>query len=178
MPSFITIITPVISTILLILLSVQLTFSQDSYSQKTTEKESLNVVTLEMLGHGFGYSFNYERVLFNNPFFKTSAQIGFAYYGKNADVTPVWIPITINQITKIQPNAYLEMGGGKIIRNDGFMTSDNVYINNYRIQEWILRLGYRYEHPDSPWVFKIAYTPFLNPDKYVHWGALGFGMKF
>lgn len=178
MPSFTPIITSVMSTIVLLLLSVQLSFGQRQTFPRTQENTTQNVVTLEMLGHGFGYSFNYERILFNNSFFRTSAQIGFSYYGKNADVTPVWIPITINQITKIQQHGYLEMGGGKIIRNDGFMNSDNVYVNNYRVQEWILRLGYRYEHPESPWVFKLTYTPFLSPGEYVHWGAMGFGVKF
>ena len=87
-------------------------------------KEHKNAVSLEMMGHGFAYTFSYERQLLNNNFFRTTAQIGVGYYGQQSDAVPLWIPITVNQLTAVRPGEFIEMGVGKIMRSQGRIFND------------------------------------------------------
>ncbi|MEL7021891.1 MAG: hypothetical protein AAGK47_09790 [Bacteroidota bacterium] len=138
-----------------------------------------NVVGLEMLGHGFGYTFNYERLLIHNSFFRTTAQLGLSYYGDNADTAPLWIPITINQLHPLgELGIHIEMGAGKIIRSHVPIFTESSSMRHLRVEEWIMRFGFRYQHPERRMLFKIAYTPFLPAGGITHWGAMGFGFQF
>lgn len=153
--------------------------SAQSYSADNQEiKNYKNAVSLEMMGHGFAYTLSYERQLLDNSFFRTTGQIGFAYYGQNSDATPLWIPITINQLTKVGEGEFFELGVGKILRSYGPIFGDVSVIDALEIEEWIMRLGFRYQHPDRRMLFKIAYTPFLRPGEVTHWCGLGFGLQF
>lgn len=165
----------------LIAVTMLLFFFNCLSAQKTDNqniKNYKNVVGVEMLGHGFGYTISYERLLLQNDFFRTTAQIGFAYYGTKSDATPLWIPITINQLKPLGEGQFLELGVGKMIHSQMPIFTDLSGKGGLRMEEWIMRLGFRYQHPDRRMLFKMAYTPFLRSGGITHWGGMGFGLQF
>jgi len=141
--------------------------------------ENKNSVLIEVLGHGFFYSLNYERILWGNSKTHTSGQIGISYYGKESGVVPLWIPISLNQSIRIKGNSYAEVGIGKMFRNDGVLLQDGTFQNNYQFEEWIFRLGYKRYFKNNKWLFKIAYTPiFQDKADFISWGGIAFGYQF
>lgn len=166
------------TTLYLLLLILSSVSTQAQTIDNQPIKNYKNAVALEMMGHGFAYTLSYERLILHNSFFKTTAQVGFAYYGLNSDATPLWIPITVNQLTQIGEGEFLELGVGKILRSHGPIFNDLSGIGKLKIEEWIMRLGFRYQHPNRRMLFKLAYTPFLRPQKMTHWCGLGFGVQF
>ncbi|MFK7937438.1 MAG: hypothetical protein AB8G22_28240 [Saprospiraceae bacterium] len=148
--------------------------SSDNQSNKVYK----NSINLEMLGHGFGYTLSYERVFVANDFFRTTGQIGFAYYGTNSDATPLWIPITISQLKPLGNGEFLEIGAGRMIRSHMPLFGDASGKGGLRMEEWIMRLGLRMQPPGKRFQFRIAYTPFLRPSGITHWGAMGLGVQF
>ena len=168
-----------------IILLVVITASNISYSQineqenTAKDKSGRNVLLVEALGHGYLYSLNYERVLFGKRKLQTSAQIGVSYYGKKSGIVPLWVPISLNQSIEIVKGKYLEVGVGKMIRNDGYETEEGEFMDEYQIEEWIFRLGYKHYFNNDKWVVKIAYTPiYQDRAEYIHWGGIAFGYRF
>lgn len=169
-------LTRIIKSILFV--STILLFSS-AYGQSEQKSEPKNSIFVEALGHGFLYSLNYERVIFGNSKLTTSGQIGVSYYGKQVDIIPLWVPISVNQSLKIRGNNYLEAGIGRMFRNDIEEREDGTFDDNYQFQTWIFRLGYKYYSKNNNWLFKIAYTPiFQDKSDFVNWAGLGFGYRF
>lgn len=149
----------------------------DATTVKSTEPR--NAVMLEGMGHGFAYSLNYERTLFRKSWTQTMAQVGFAYYGKESGVVPLWVPITLNQAFRLHENHYVELGAGKMFRNDGVEYLDGTFVDDYQFEEWVFRLGYRYHFRNNKWLLRISYTPiYQDKSDYIHWGGVAFGYRF
>lgn len=138
-----------------------------------------NTIMLEGLGHGFAYSINYERILLDLPRTATTIQIGFAYYGENNVAIPLWMPVTMNQLFQTKKNQYIEIGLGKMLNDDGTYISRDSFINDYRFDDWVFRLGYRLHSNNGKWVFRGGYTPiYQDVGELIHWGALAVGYRF
>ncbi len=168
------------NVLLLLLLSLMCnTVSGQSTLVKSTASKQNNAIMVEALGHGFLYSINYERRLFGNTQFQTSAQIGAAYYGEASGIVPLWVPISINQTVKLRDNKFVEFGVGKMFRNDGVVQIDGTFKDDYQLEEWIFRLGYKQYFKDDKYLLKIAYTPiYQDKSDFVHWGGIAFGYRF
>ncbi len=143
-----------------------------------------NAVLLELGGHGNFYTINYERILYDIDFAKTTVQIGFAFYGKSEDAPlPFWMPVTINQMFQLQGNHFLELGIGLMLVNDGIYHRDNTFTDNYTFTNIVGRFGYRYHTPNQKWVFRASYTPIyldsqLGGSDLVHWAGITAGYRF
>ncbi len=143
-----------------------------------------NIVSLELMGNGFIYSLNYERILFDFDRLVTTAQIGVSYYPPSTGVIELWVPMSLNQLFRVKPKHYLELGIGQVLFGEDLFPeeSDNVTIVNGNTDlgiDWIFRAGYRFQSDTSRWVFKAAFTPFyLNGWEFIPWGSLGVGFKF
>jgi hypothetical protein len=162
----------------LMIIFPSLMYCQTDTVQNHKKDVNKNVVSVELLGHGFLYSLNYERLLFNGSRAQTTAQIGFSYYPKKSGVIPLWVPISVNESIRIVNQNYIEFGVGKMLANDGVQMSDTEFINDYKINDWIFRIGYK-RFINDQWVIKIAYTPIYQDDiEFIHWGGIGFGYKF
>lgn len=138
-----------------------------------------NAIMIEGLGHGFVYSINYERILVDLPRTATTVQIGLSYYGESGGVIPFWMPVTVNQMFLTKENQYIEIGVGRMFNDDGFVTIENNYINEYRFDDWVFRFGYRLHSNNQKWVFRAAYTPiYQDVGELIHWGSLAAGYRF
>lgn len=163
-----------------LLLLVLLSNAAYSQSENSVVKaHNKNSVFIEALGHGCFYSLNYERKILGNARFLTSGQIGISYYGKGSGIVPLWMPILINQSVSIRKNMFIEIGAGKIFRNDGVEHRDGTFQDDYQIEEWTFRLGYKHFFKNGKWLFKVAYTPiYQDKSDYIHWGGIAFGYRF
>jgi len=115
-----------------------------------------NSIEFEFFGHGFLYSFDYERLLFNSDRFKTLGQIGIAYYPKSTGIIPLWIPIMINQLYSFNKH-HIEIGLGQIIFND--QTPEG--FNDYKLFGGF-KIGYRFQKPKSRFLLKAAFMPIID----------------
>lgn len=156
-----------------------LAMAQTAADAVAPSHEPRNAVMLEGLGHGGFYSLNYERILWRNSWTQTMAQLGFAYYGKDGGVVPLWVPITLNQAFRLSKNHFVELGAGKMFRNDGVVYPDGTFVDDYQIEEWVFRFGYRYQFSNGKWLLRVSYTPiYQDKSDYVHWAGLAFGYRF
>jgi hypothetical protein len=159
------------SVLLIITLSTSL-FSQDTI-RKAMPFVKKNSVQAELLGNGFYlFSVNYERIILNGSRFKTAGQIGIGGFFSGE----INIPIVINEIISFNDN-HLEIGLGYIaIPNAG----NSIVLTG--------RLGYRYQKPDSHFVFRLGFTPIIGMEKngtstdlvrvLYYWGGITFGYCF
>jgi hypothetical protein len=107
----------------------------------------------------------------NGNRFKTAGQIGFGGLGNELN-----LPIVINEIFSLNEN-HIETGLGFVI--------DLSVNNSYALTG---RVGYRYQKPDSHFVFRIGCTPIIEFEKngsstnvtrrLYYWGGLAIGYCF
>jgi hypothetical protein len=126
-----------------------------------TKKNSIN---FEAFGHGLWYSLSYERIIIDNYHYKLGGQIGAAIYSNSYGLS-VWTPISINYIKTFgqSRNHHAEFGIGHVLRYDRPYNT-NLY------KEWVTtfisaKAGYRHQKPNSPWIFKVLFTPLLEYNK-------------
>jgi len=158
-------------------------YTTTAYSQSeqliTNQLAHKNAVIVEGMGHGAIYSLNYERILLGNEKTFTSGKIGIAYYGKKSGFVPLWVPISLNQSIRLRRTHYLEVGVGKLFTNDAIQDVDGSFEDDYQLEEWIFRLGYRHHFKNDKWLLKVAYTPiYQDKSEYIHWGGVAFGYRF
>jgi hypothetical protein len=118
-----------------------------------------NTVQIELFGHGLLYSLNYERVIFNGNRFKTTGQIGLAYYPPKTNLIEVWIPVMLNQLLSFDKH-HIELGLGHVFVNEhvpGFDTATERRRTGGFISG---RLGYRFQKPDGRLIIRAGFTPF------------------
>lgn len=120
-----------------------------------------NSVQVELGGHGLVYSLNYERILLNNPGFKTSVQAGFAYYPPESGIIDLWIPVLVNGIVSFNQH-HLEFGIGRSFTIESVSNAENLPTTHEFHGFMTGRLGYRLQKPGSRFVMRAAFTPLLN----------------
>ena len=122
---------------------------------------SKNAVSLELGGHGLYYSINYERLIFNGDRFKTTGQLGIAYYPSNSGPIQLWIPVLLNELITFG-NSHAEIGAGYILTNE----TKNVIVDGEfkeRIDGFLTaRLAYRYQNPKKMLFYRIGFTPIIE----------------
>jgi hypothetical protein len=155
------------------------TYSQDA-ELATTRFANRNSVQVEAFGHGLFYSLNYERVIFNGQRFKTTGQLGIAYYPPSANLIDLWIPLVVNELYSFNKH-HIELGFGHVFVN----VSSRDYNNEIVSREWdgflTGRLGYRFQKPNGRFLMRVGFTPFLEYRDYIDFhpsGALSFGYNF
>jgi hypothetical protein len=150
-----------------------------------------NSINFEAFGHGVFYSFSYERIFKNGPFYKFGMQGGASVYPYTGDLQ-AWLPISINCIRTLalKSKHHLEMGVGHVVCIDYI---HGIYDRTLYSGFITAKFGYRFQKPSGPWIFKILLTPLyeykarlssrLNPNVnngsfFYPSGALSIGYSF
>lgn len=131
-------------------------------AQKKFAFERPNSFQMELFGHGFIYSLNYERVLINRPGTKVAVQIGAGYYPKQHGIIPLWIPLVTTAIIPIGKSTQFEAGIGTVFTHELQQPTVSL-IDNTNISYFLTaRTGIRIQRNGYPWLFRIAFTPFIE----------------
>lgn len=165
----------------LLLGCIGFTHAQDvSYKKSFTKKNS---VQLDLGGHGFLYSLNFERIIFNSDRFKTGLQAGVSYYPVSTGVRNFWFPMTLNEIISFNQH-HVEIGGGVVFTYEKIMSSEQYHIPSR--WEWFKfyagRIGYRYQKPEGKFIFRAGFTPLMEIEDFYRefhpTGGVSFGYAF
>ncbi len=153
-----------------------------SYGQKDSLKTKFiykNSAQVELGGHGLVYSLNYERILVNGQRFKTTGQVGFAYYPASNESDPCKycvrnsrIPIVINEIFSFSKH-HIELGVGYVFIRmppGAYSVGSGGYFTG--------RLGYRYQKPNGHLIIRIGFTPIFRNYNFYPIGGLAIGYSF
>jgi hypothetical protein len=117
-----------------------------------------NGVYLEVLGPGVLYSAGYERILLNQAQFKTSIQIGTAWYPESLGNLKLALPLTINEILSFNMH-HLKIGvGSDMLIKRTLQGKDSMSFLAH------LRIGYRYQRTDGKYFWEADIVPFLLGD--------------
>lgn len=136
--------------------------SSPSFSQQndSTHFKWKNNIQLSAGGHGLIYSVNYERFFLNHKRFKTSGEIGFAYYPPKTGIISTWIPLSVNELISFGKH-HAEVGVGYILT-----THRSKGIEGLKQRFWepfgSLKIGYRYQKANGRFLYKLAFTPVLD----------------
>lgn len=125
----------------------------------------MNSVQVDFLGHGGIYSVNYERVQHNGARFKTVLRGGAGIYPAYSGESGIRfkVPVTINEVVTLIGGHHAEIGAGIVLTNDYNFVALPVAGRFDGVEEYAaFHLGYRYQHPNCPLLFKTAFTPFLG----------------
>ena len=141
--------------ILIILFSV---LSSISYGQIKSDSgfHYLKSIQLEVGGHGLLYSFVYERFIVNGTVFKTSSQLGLSAFPLSNQIF-LLAPLSINELFSFSAH-HLEIGLGFIPVKAGNISNGKIYYWNTHYW-YSFKMGYRYQKPDSKFLFRIDFTP-------------------
>lgn len=129
-----------------------------------------NNIQLELFGSAGLYSINYERIIFNQNKYKTVGEIGFSVLALKA-WKGVSFPLSINQLISFQRH-HIEFGVGILpnYTSGDFFTGWETYYS--------ARIGYRYQKPNSKFIFRIGAVPIFAFPGFGVWGAINFGYGF
>ena len=105
----------IITTAIIILVTMTV-FCQEKVTLPF-EFQRKNSIQLELFGHGVFYSVNYERILLNSEKYKTTGQVGFAWYPPATDVREFWLPFSINELISFNKH-HVEFGLGTAFTNE------------------------------------------------------------
>lgn len=131
------------------------------------DKRAANNIYVELLGNGYFYSLNYERMVLNS----LACRVGVMYNLSNDNTNGgTVIPIMVNFLP-FNGKHHLEIGGG-VTRFSGRLNWDEgaAYLPTAAI-------GYRYQPPEGGFLFKLTFTPILGAVRPIL-GGIGFGYSF
>src|SRR6056300_633235 len=142
-----------------------------------------NNIQLELGGHGFAYSLNYERIIINRAKYKTTAQLGMSYYPPTIGFRDTWIPICVNELFSFGKH-HLEFGLGLVLKYEAGRDIENNPTHWFWSTLAAGRIGYRYQKPDSRFLLRAGFTPFYELDRHLHgdvfhpFGGISIGYAF
>lgn len=127
----------------------------DSLNVKFLYKNSVNTE----INNAIIYSFNYERVLLNGRKFKTTGQVGMAFY------PPPWttdfcVPVIINELLSFNKH-HIEVGLGYV-----YFYASSDYSNDFIYDYFKGKIGYRFQKPNGRFTTKIGFTPYFKTGRY------------
>ena len=125
----------------------------------------MNSIQVDFLGHGGFYSVNYERVQHNGKRFKTVLRGGVGIYPAYPGETGIRfkVPITLNEVVTIAGGHHAEVGAGILLTNDYNFFGSMFGMRFSGVEEYAaFHVGYRFQHPNCPILFKTAFTPMLG----------------
>ena len=138
----------------------------------STDRFCRDAVYIELGGSGGLYSFNFD--------YRISKEIGFRL-GFTAWSIVTAFPITVNYLVGWHAH-HIELGMGAVV---GFvsLTGGTSFLGNgpstgAQALWWEGTIGYRYQPDDGGFVFRIDYTPLLEPKGIYSWGGISFGYAF
>ena len=133
-----------------------------------------NVVYLELLGNGVGYSFNYERRLADRLWGRIGASYTPALFVRLA-AFPIGVSYLFGKKSK-----FLETG---LVTTFAYADVDALFDSEDEEEFGIIlspTIGYRYQPQEKNLFFKIAFTPLFTPfeKKFSPSGGLSLGYSF
>jgi hypothetical protein len=139
------------------------------HAQEITPKQ--RTIFLELGGSAGLASFNYEKEFKSYPNLSLRFRSGFSYapIDKNNGsslISPLMIQGLIGK-----KNHKLELGIGQ-----GITITTRLHFFSLTTPA----IGYRFESPESNWIFRASYTPlisYLIDFQYQHWAGLSVGFK-
>ena len=139
-----------------------------------------NSLQFEAGGHAGLYSINYERVFLNKEKYKITGQAGasFAPYGQHGYIAV--FPFALNGIRSFEKH-HIELGAGTAFGQ--YLTSGVAGITKGPVERITIRAGYRYQKPDSRFLFRAAFTPLItkyapNDISFAPWVGVAVGYAF
>lgn len=155
--------------------------SHRTYSQAM---EAKNAVYLEVGGNAFGYSLNYERIVFQKNKLKLGARIGISLVPENTFYGIAPYPIVPLEMIALlgKSNHHLETGIG-VTPYVGYSYHDGypgvAFLEEKLEAAATFRLGYRYQKPNGGFMARVGIMPFLTSDGYLlPWGGISIGKSF
>ena len=125
-------------------------------------RPSKNSVYAELLGNGFAYSLNYERLIYTDNRVGLSTRIGIAPGFVNA-FKGFGLPLELNATFLRHKGHMAEMGPGftwfygkSRYRNEN---RELVNTNYYNVCDVTLRIGYKYSQPGGVLLIRAAFIP-------------------
>jgi hypothetical protein len=155
-----------------------------------------NSAYIELLGNGYVYSLNYERIVLKRNKVDISARIGISYYYSlhNATYTPLSIQMYYGNKSKLEIGAgYLPIFRWDKIKEEGTVfnfdkskyspTSGN-YIEGHDepyADAFFMNIGYHQQLRHNL-LFKISFSPWIGKEQngyaIMPWGRVAFGKTF
>ncbi len=137
-----------------------------AYAQREAPpKPSVNVVYAELLGNGYMYSLNYDRLIYHDENLSITARAG---------ITPGFVNLFRGVGIPLEMNAqFLRNNGHSAEAGPGFswFNGKSVYRNEerdlitsvrYNVCNVTLRFGYRYAQPGGGLILRAAFIPSFN----------------
>ena len=150
-------------------------------SQKDSSHIAKNLIYLKAGGTcGYG-SLNYERNIYTNKKLNAFSRIGISTYHTN-DFTnkfnpDLLIPILLNIC--YGKNHKIELGTGETFATIVKADSKNFKPTRFTNFHTNFTLAYRFQKEKGGFVFRCAYTPNIEFNKYLrHWAGISFGYSF
>ena len=135
-----------------------------------------NAFYLELLGNGFLYSLNYDRLLTD----QISGRVGFMFLGAASDTSAAALaaaPIMVNYLVG-QGNSHFEAGIGVTLLSGGIENVEDFEDEDFNGAIGTATLGYRYQRPAGGFVFRVGLTPFFGAGGIVPYLGVSFGYGF
>ncbi len=158
--------------VLLLLLMLMSVSARAQSVKDSTSHFCRNSVYVELGGAGGVYSFNFD--------YRTSKEIGFRI-GLTAWSIVTAFPITVNYLVGWHAH-HIELGMGAVVGFVSLTGGDSFLANGpstgAQALWWEGTIGYRYQPDDGGFVFRIDYTPILEPQRVYSWGGISFGYAF
>jgi len=165
----------------LLIVALTILICSATFSQVESLNIAPNVIFIEAAGAGGYGSINYERVLYKKNFIMSTLRFGISTYhivdytnNFNPDII---IPFTFNGL--YGKSHKIEIGFGEVYSN--IVHADLIHFKPKRVSHFstVFSLGYRYQKNKGGLIFRCAYTPIVEFNKYFrHWGGISFGYSF
>ena len=123
---------------------------------------SKNALYAELLGNGFAYSLNYERLIYGDERLGLSARIGIAPGFINL-FKGFGLPLEVNAAFLRRKGHMAEMGAGFawFYGKSRYRNADRELVTTgfYNVCDVNLRIGYKYCRPEGGFLFRAAFLP-------------------
>jgi hypothetical protein len=155
--------------------------SQLTYAQIGKAK---NAVYLELGGNAFGYSLNYERIVYQQNMLQVGARIGVSLVPENTFFGIASYPIVPLEMIALfgKRTHHLETGIGvtPYVGYQYYVGAIGVDFLKEKLEAAVtFRLGYRYQKPNGGFMARVGIMPFLSSDGYLlPWAGISIGKSF
>ena len=155
--------------------------SHETLSQTDTTDIARNLIFIEVAGVGGYGSVNYERVIYNKKYLMFAMRFGISSYHikdyTNKINPDILIPLSINGY--YGKSHKIEWGVGETFSN--IVHADLTEFKPKRITNFHTNfsIGYRYQKNTGGIIFRCAYTPIIEFNRYFrHCAGISFGYSF
>lgn len=155
--------------------------SMNAYSQEEDSIIQRNAVFYELAGVGGAHTINYERIFQWKPLINYSARIGLGFseiIDYKGDFNPnIIIPVLVN--ISIGKHHKAEFGIGQAFSNVVDVDTKTGAPIRSSYLSTVFNIGYRFQRPDNPFLFRAEYTPIFEFNRDItHWAGISIGYLF